>query len=512
VEDRALVELLVAGDPRGLAEVYDTYASRLHAYCTTMLRDRDAAADAVHDTLLVARERVAQLREPDRLRPWLYAIARNECLRALRDRRRTAGLDEAGEMTDEGADLEAGLRAGEMRELVWAAAESLNASEREVLELSVRHGLEGADLADALGVSANHAHALASRARTQLERALAVLIVARTGRQDCAELDAMLGDWDGHLTPLLRKRLSRHLERCDICGEQRRRRVSAAALLAGVPVVAAPPGLRDRILRDAGDMRLVSTWEALATRAGPFLPSGFPVPLQRRRKRLMVGWSAAAAAVAVLLLIAGAVFVLPRPAAQRTAGQLNAAGTTGPASADAGTTDPPSSTVDTTTAPPSTTPAATTTIPPPTTTLAAPPQTTTTPAAPTTTQRTTTPPPRTTTSPPPPPAPTLDASSTADGANCRGETQTWVANLTARLAHGATRSVTATWTDPNGGPHKQGMEQGSPGVWTLSLTLSRFDPDLAWTAATTTSDGQSLSDKNTAANPCPPPPPPGAVG
>lgn len=82
----------------------------------------------------------------------------------------------------------------------------LNPREREVLELSVCQGLDGADLAAALGGSANHAHALVSRARQQLELAL---IVARAGRRDCATLDGLLTGWDGVLTALWRKRIAR---------------------------------------------------------------------------------------------------------------------------------------------------------------------------------------------------------------------------------------------------------------------------------------------------------------
>jgi len=496
VDDRLLVELLVDGDPRGLAGVYDVYADRLYAYCTTMLRDRDAAADALHDTLLVARVRAAQLRDPGRLRPWLYAIARNECLRILRDRKRTAGLDEAGDVTDENADLEAGLRAGEMRELVWAAAESLNPAEREVLELTVRHGLEGADLADALGVSANHAHALASRARGQLERALAVLIVARTGRQDCAELDGILGDWDGRLTPLLRKRVGRHLERCDICGEQRRRRVSAAALLAGVPFLIAPPQLRDRIMHDAGDLRLVSSWATLANRAGPYRPDGFPLPLKRRRPKFGPAWAAAAAVVLVLLVI-GAYTMLSGPEPKKAAGETVAAGTgtTQPIATDQPTTDPPDSTVDGTTPAATTTAAAATTAAPATTTLAAPPpgQPTVTVAPPTTTRRTTvapppvrtTTPPRTTTTPPPPPPPvrSITVSSAPNDSFCANQNE-WMADLTAQVRGGVPDSVSVSWT-AEGKPQDTLFMTRNGDTWTVETPPVPSGVTVVWHATAT---------------------------
>jgi hypothetical protein len=57
-----------------------------------------------------------------------------------------------------------------------------------------------------LGISRNHAHALLSRARDQLATALGALVVARTGRQECPDLNAMLAEWDGALTVLVQAR------------------------------------------------------------------------------------------------------------------------------------------------------------------------------------------------------------------------------------------------------------------------------------------------------------------
>jgi DNA-directed RNA polymerase specialized sigma subunit, sigma24 homolog len=48
---------------------------RLHDFCYALLRHREDAADAVADTFVIVAERIGQLRDPDRLRPWLYAIA-----------------------------------------------------------------------------------------------------------------------------------------------------------------------------------------------------------------------------------------------------------------------------------------------------------------------------------------------------------------------------------------------------------------------------------------------------
>src|ERR1700744_4503738 len=99
MRDSEVVACIVAGDPGGLAEAYDRYAALLYTYCCTLLREPADAADVVQDTFLIASDRVAGLRDPDRLRPWLFAVARNECMRRLRDRTSTSAFDETADLT-----------------------------------------------------------------------------------------------------------------------------------------------------------------------------------------------------------------------------------------------------------------------------------------------------------------------------------------------------------------------------------------------------------------------------
>ena len=231
-DDTALVEAVRRGERAGLEGMYRRYADRLYTYARTLVREPEAAADAVHDAFITASQRIGQLREPDRLRSWLYAIVRNECLRQLRERSRSLPLDEAGEPVADAADPAAGVNAEQLRALVHTAVAALNPGDREVVHLAIRHDLSSVDIGAALGVPANHAHARLSRARSQLERALGALLVARSGARDCPTLAGLIDGWQGRLTPTLRKRVSRHIDSCAVCGLLRREHLSPAALLS----------------------------------------------------------------------------------------------------------------------------------------------------------------------------------------------------------------------------------------------------------------------------------------
>ena len=153
--DREIVDSIIDGDPAGLEAAYDQYARGLYAYCRSLLGEPADAADAVQDTFIIAAAKVSGLRDPERLRSWLYAVARNECHGRLRASALATPLDEAAEMTDDVADLGDDVEQAELRDLVRAALGGLNPGEREIIELNLRHEFDRADLADVLGVPRN---------------------------------------------------------------------------------------------------------------------------------------------------------------------------------------------------------------------------------------------------------------------------------------------------------------------------------------------------------------------
>ena len=128
-----------------------------------MVRDREAAADCVQDTFVTAATRLSSLRELDKLRPWLYAIARNEALRRIRERNREQPSDELPEVTSAEPGPEVMASRTELATLIAQVAGGLSDRDRAVLELTYRHGLDGPELAEALGVSAAGARTMTHR-------------------------------------------------------------------------------------------------------------------------------------------------------------------------------------------------------------------------------------------------------------------------------------------------------------------------------------------------------------
>jgi RNA polymerase sigma factor (sigma-70 family) len=234
MRDSEVVASIVAGDPEGLAAAYDRYSGPLFGYCQSLLRQPEDAADAVQDTFVIAASKLNRLRDPERLRAWLFAVARNECLHRIKSRKEAPALDDLPERPDDSVDVGGEAERAESRALIRAAVGGLNDGERDVIN-QLWHGLEVPEVAMVLGVSRNHAHSLFSRARDQLEASVAVLLVGRLGRQDCAALDQLLHGWDGRLTAPLRKRVGRHIDQCAVCSDRRRQALKPALLLSLAP-------------------------------------------------------------------------------------------------------------------------------------------------------------------------------------------------------------------------------------------------------------------------------------
>jgi RNA polymerase sigma factor (sigma-70 family) len=297
--DGVLARRAAQRDRVALAAIFDRYAPRILALCGSMLRSRADAEDCLQDVFVIAATRLSGLREPEKLRSWLFAVARHECLARIGKAAREVPVDTVPDSPTGDRDQPADRAvAAELAEVVHSATAGLSPRDRLAIELADRQGLATDELGAALGMAPSSAYKLLVRARATAQRSLGALLLARTNRGECAQLELLLADWDGQLTQLIRKRIARHVEECDTCAERERRLVSPAALLGGMPSIAIPVRLRSDILTAADR----------AARSG--VPSGWrsgwppPSPGGHRLSRRVVGVSAAAVVIALIVLAA----------------------------------------------------------------------------------------------------------------------------------------------------------------------------------------------------------------
>jgi RNA polymerase sigma factor (sigma-70 family) len=83
-----VVEPALAGDERAFAELVERHRRELHIHCYRMLGSFEEAEDLVQETFLRAWRRRGRFEGGTGFRAWLYRIATNACLDALRSSRR----------------------------------------------------------------------------------------------------------------------------------------------------------------------------------------------------------------------------------------------------------------------------------------------------------------------------------------------------------------------------------------------------------------------------------------
>src|SRR3989442_11400744 len=101
VLDAELVNAARRGDKRAFVEIVSRHQAMVCGIALGILGDFAASEDAAQEAFLTAWRKFRDLREPERLRPWLGQIARNAALGHLRRTREHDPLDNAPALADE---------------------------------------------------------------------------------------------------------------------------------------------------------------------------------------------------------------------------------------------------------------------------------------------------------------------------------------------------------------------------------------------------------------------------
>ena len=163
--DERLVDLVRAGNDAAFEVIVLRYRRPLLRYCSKLL-PAERAEDAVQQTLARAYDSLRASGREMHLRAWLYRIAHNTALNALRD----GGLGHE-ELSDQIDGVERPDQAFDKRQRlreVVAAVELLPERQRNAIVLRELEGRSYEEIASALGVSGGAVRQLLNRARSTL--------------------------------------------------------------------------------------------------------------------------------------------------------------------------------------------------------------------------------------------------------------------------------------------------------------------------------------------------------
>jgi RNA polymerase sigma factor (sigma-70 family) len=173
--DERLVDLVRAGSEPAFEAIVTRYRRALLRYCTRILPE-ERAEDAVQQTFVRAYDAMRDSDAELRLRPWLYRIAHNTALNALRDKGlRYEQLDDrfdGVERPDQALERSMGLRE------VLGAVQDLPERQRDAIVLREIEGRSYEQIADELGVTGGAVRQLLNRARQSVRAAATAITPA----------------------------------------------------------------------------------------------------------------------------------------------------------------------------------------------------------------------------------------------------------------------------------------------------------------------------------------------
>lgn len=144
----ALIESFQAGDEFAFVGIYNRFKGPVYSFCYKMLMDSDAAQDVMQETFLRVYENRHRLLKTSAFKSWLFTIARNQCLNAIRRSGRHVGFsDESAEQVVVVDTPFTKMEKAEQIRFVTHFLESLKPQYREVLILREYQNLSYEEIA-----------------------------------------------------------------------------------------------------------------------------------------------------------------------------------------------------------------------------------------------------------------------------------------------------------------------------------------------------------------------------
>ena len=185
--EKSMTELIAAvreGDQQAFTELYERTSQEVYRTARAVLRDEEEALDVQQDTFVYAYNHLDQLSDPEKVRPWLRAIAVNRAKSILR---RNSPLlfteleNEDGEGLPEQADLSAeaspelSLERKETAELVNEILGELSDGQRAAIAMYYYEQMSASEIAKALGVATGTVKSQLARGKKKIEEAVRAL-------------------------------------------------------------------------------------------------------------------------------------------------------------------------------------------------------------------------------------------------------------------------------------------------------------------------------------------------
>ena len=183
MEDRELVQRIVAKDHAAFQSFVQHYQSRVFRTCYQILGNEQDAEDLAQEVFLRVYEQAAGFRGECKISTWLYRVAINLSLNRRRKQKWNRYLGPFGSPEDKESDPDSHVAAEDERpdkllekkevsEILRQALDALPEKQRAAMILHKLEGLSYQQIADVLQTSLPSVESLIHRAKRNLQRRL----------------------------------------------------------------------------------------------------------------------------------------------------------------------------------------------------------------------------------------------------------------------------------------------------------------------------------------------------
>ncbi|WP_227268764.1 RNA polymerase sigma factor [Roseobacter weihaiensis] len=148
MDDKDLISSIAAGDKGAMRDLYNRYNDAVYGFAVARCRNEELASDCVHDTMLDVWRTASRFSGRSSVKTWLFAIARNKLVDALRKRGRLSFVDEVPESADTAPDPEAAVIAASEKQRLHRCLNGLKDVQQSAIRLAFLEDLTYPEIAE----------------------------------------------------------------------------------------------------------------------------------------------------------------------------------------------------------------------------------------------------------------------------------------------------------------------------------------------------------------------------
>ncbi len=170
ITDEELIPIITSGDNDVFRFIIERYETKLHRYIIYLIHDQTIANDVVQETFIKAYQNLRSFNSRYKFSSWIYRIAHNEAMNAIKRNRKLTHVDiDTLPDTEYNAQLGEIIDAKLLKRHVQECLQEIDPKYREVVHLIYFEKMKYDEVSDILHIPASTVGVWLSRAKAKLK-------------------------------------------------------------------------------------------------------------------------------------------------------------------------------------------------------------------------------------------------------------------------------------------------------------------------------------------------------